>query len=233
MKQVDSFFFGSENKLFAMYHPASGFSRGQGVVICPPLFHEYYRSHFTNRRIAAELARKGYDVLRFDYSGTGDSKGNIPDRLFEIWSDEIGDALRTVRQLGGYRKVSIVAERFSAALALPWQEDLGKYVCWDPVIDAVEYRDQIDALNAASLAEHRSMPEDERAKHTETDFLGTGLRRDTIVENLTRFTKKIGANGVNSLPEGTVDIESDVEWISASLEMVYAHDVIKRVSEAM
>ena len=216
-----------------MYHPAIADSRRHGVVLCPPLFHEYYRSHFTIKRIAVELASKGYDVLRFDYSGTGDSKGIIPSRLFDAWSREIGDAITEIGQLGGYKSVSVVAARFSALLALPWQNELSKYVCWDPVLDRQRYLEQIEATNNATLAEHRSMSKEEHKMHTEKDFLGTGILRATFEQNLLNFTNRLDEECTRSLPDGTIEVNSDVDWVSANLEMIYAHDVIKRIADSI
>lgn len=233
LRQVESFFFGKNKQLFGMYHPATVYPRRHGIVICPPLFHEYYRSHFTTKRIAVELACKGYDVLRFDYSGTGDSKGDIPPLPFDAWSRDIGDAITETGQLGNYKNLSVVTARFSAALALPWRQLISKYICWDPVLDRDRYLEQIDATNSKSLADHTSMSQDERRMHAENDFLGTGVLRTTIKQSLFQFTDRLNEEGQYSLPDDSVEVHSDVSWVTAATEMIYAHDVIKQVSDAM
>lgn len=233
MRHVESFFFGRDNQLFGMYHPAGASQRRHGIIICPPLFHEYYRSHFINKRIAVDMAAKGFDVLRFDYSGTGDSNGAIPLQPFETWSRDIGDAIAEVSQLGAYKSVSVIAGRFSASLALPWQQELSKYICWDPVLDYHEYLEQIDATNKATLSEHQSLSEKELSACTENDFLGTGVLRATIEQSLTEFMNRLDRESMSSLPDRSIEVYSDVDWVSSNLEQIYAHDVIKQVTSAM
>jgi hypothetical protein len=230
---MDSLFFADDGRLFGIYHCATGYPQGHGVVVCPPLFHEYYRSHYTIKRIATELARKGFDVLRFDYSGTGDSKGSIPDRPFETWSRDIGEAISALRKLGSYSNVSVVAARFSASLALPWQGEFRNFICWDSVLDSRLYFEQIDATNNATLAEHGSMSEKERWIHAQNDFLSTGVPRATIEQDLTRFTMRIVEDRMSSLPQYAVEVNSATDWVSAKLTQIYGHDVIKRVVAAL
>ena len=66
----------------AWYH-APEVRSGQGVVICPPLGHEYISAYRSLRELADRLAAAGVAVLRFDYHGTGDSAGedDDPDRM--------------------------------------------------------------------------------------------------------------------------------------------------------
>ena len=49
--------------------------QGQAVVIAPSYGHEYARSHRNLQQLAILLSQNGFDVLRFDYAGTGDSDG--------------------------------------------------------------------------------------------------------------------------------------------------------------
>ncbi len=233
LRHAESFFFGRDKQLFGMYHPATGYPRRHGIVICPPLFHEYYRSHFTTKRIAVELAGKGYDVLRFDYSGTGDSKGAIPPLPFAAWSRDIGDAIAEVGQLGNYKSLSVFAARFSAALALPWKHLISKYICWDPVLDRNQYLEQIDAINNESLAEHATLSQEERREHAKNDFLGTGILRATLERSLLQFANRLDEEDQCSLPDDSIEVHSFFFNDTATTEMIYAHDVVKQVADAM
>jgi hypothetical protein len=233
VNQAESFYFGSGGQLFGMYHPASGYSCNHGIVICPPLFHEYYRSHFTIKRIAMELASRGYDVLRFDYSGTGDSKGNIPSDIFSVWSTDIGEAMAEIRALTGQTQVSLVATRYSASLGLPSQAEFTKFVCWDPILDHCDYAQQVDAINKMSLDEHLLFSKEERAMQVEDDYLGIGLSRTSFAQALSGFAERLDAQGLRDLPQRSVNIHSDVNWVSAGLQMIYAHEIIRQVADAM
>jgi predicted alpha/beta hydrolase len=233
VKYVESLFFGSSDHLFGMYHPAISQRRNHGVVICAPLFHEFYRSHFAIRRIAIELAQKGYDVLRFDYSGTGDSKGGIPADMFNVWSDEIGAAMTEIRHLSGCSAVTLITSRFSGSLGVPWQSSANRNLRWDPIPGYEDYMKQLDATHAALLAEHVTMSSSETARHTENDYLGTGQSREYVSEMLAAFLTRadVQLQEVNSAK--LVEIQSDLDWVSASLKTIYAHDTVSQISAAM
>ena len=233
MKHVESFFFGSDDHLFGMYHPPIGHARNHGVVVCAPLFHEFYRSHLALRQVAIGLAQKGYDVLRFDYSGIGDSKGDIPQDMFNVWSAEIGVAMAEIRQLCGCKNITLFTTRFSASLGLPWRPTAARYVCWDSIPDYMDYMRQLDATHSASLAEHRTMSSDEKNQHTEGDFLGTRWSRKAVSEMLAAFAARSDAKIQGVDPAKLVDIQSDVNWVSASLKMIYAHETVKQISDAI
>src|SRR5882757_5126910 len=63
--------------LFAWHHaPPSALRRGAGIVLCPPLGYEYMSAYPTMRILAERLAALGFDALRVDYDGTGNSAGD-------------------------------------------------------------------------------------------------------------------------------------------------------------
>lgn len=233
MKQVDSLFFGSSDHLFGLYHPAIGLQRNHGIVICAPLFHEYYRTHFAVKRVASDLAAKGYDVLRFDYTGIGDSKGDLPPDMFNRWSADIGEAMTELRQLGGSTDISLVGLRFSASLGLPWHTKVSKYVCWDAIPDHSDYAKQLDATNSTTLDEHDAMTADEVARHTDNDYLGTGLSRTSIHESLAKFSARSDAQWPAEMPAQRLDIQSDSDWVSPSLKRIYAHESSIQIVEEL
>ena len=51
-------------------------TRRAGVVLCPPLGYEYMSSYRTYRILARRLSALGFDVIRVDYDGTGNSCGD-------------------------------------------------------------------------------------------------------------------------------------------------------------
>ena len=226
---MNSFYFGPERRMFGTYHAANGARLSQGVAVCPPLFHEYYRCHFMMRRLADALAAKGYDVLRFDYVATGDSKGNYGEAEFADWSNNVSAALAELRSRGGYDTVSVVAIRAAAMLALPWEHEVERFGFWDPVLDPVAFVDELRALNEATLAQHHWLSGSERQQIAEVDYLGTGQQRAVVEESLAAFAE---APGKFVLPEGAVVVQTEMDWISGSLEMVYPHDVISKLETA-
>ena len=59
------------------------------IVICPPFAEEKKTSYRVLCEQATALAVSGVPVLRFDYSGTGDSPGKFEEGDLDVWSDDI------------------------------------------------------------------------------------------------------------------------------------------------
>ena len=230
MKNVEGFFFGEKQQLFGMFHPSTGRPRDHAVVLCPPLFHEYFRAHFALKKIATDLASSGYDVLRFDYSGTGDSKGDLEAAVFEQWSQDIGIAIAEIRSLSGPSVVSLVATRYAAALALPWQSEVANFVGFDPIVDGGDYARDIELIHEGSMQAHLQLSDTDRKRISQDDFLGTGLTRDSILDALTQFDTRI--RQIGSLPDRSVAVASETDWAQPHLEAVYAHEAIRQVTGA-
>src|SRR5262245_41582517 len=111
------FFFGRERRLYGALHEAPGTPRGTGVLLCYPGVQEYNVTHWAFRKLAGLLARDGFQVLRFDYSCTGDSQGDVRDGRLEHWVEDIAMAADELKDAGGVRKVSLVGLRLGAMLA--------------------------------------------------------------------------------------------------------------------
>ena len=70
-------------------------SRGS-IIVAPPLLTETIRTHYALKEISVGLSKVGFDVLRFDFSGCGDSAGDLREITVEHWVEdaaEIGTAL--------------------------------------------------------------------------------------------------------------------------------------------
>ena len=146
-------FFGNpDHPLFGVYHRARGTrdSSVRAAVICPPIGQEYIRSHWCLRLLAGQLARKGVDVLRFDYTGIGDSPNSICDvETVEQWYVDIGQAVRQLKKLSGAESVMLIGLRLGATLAAEfarYSDDVNSLVLWEPV-----------HVTSASLNELRKM----------------------------------------------------------------------------
>ena len=90
-RDPDPFYFGPPARpLFGCYHPPKGVNaRDSVVVLCYPVWREYMRAHRSCRQTANRLSQMGYPVLRFDYSGSGDSAGDSEQGDVEQWLVEI------------------------------------------------------------------------------------------------------------------------------------------------
>lgn len=89
-----------------------------GVVIAAPLGYEYWSTHRSLRTLAEALARSGWNALRFDWDGTGDSAGDAgdPDRM-AAWRASLAEAVKAMRA-AGVERIALVGLRFGATLAL-------------------------------------------------------------------------------------------------------------------
>nr|HEX4315325.1 alpha/beta fold hydrolase [Kofleriaceae bacterium] len=121
--------------LFGWYHAPHGAPRA-GVVICNPIGDDDIRAHRTLRHLAEQLAAAGFAALRFDFSGTGDSRGDerAPD-LVARWQADIGVALDEVRARSGAPALALVGLRLGATLAATVaaaRDDVASLVLWSP-----------------------------------------------------------------------------------------------------
>jgi len=141
---VTFFFFGSaERQLFGAYHAATakGAQRG-AAVLCPPWGPEYIASHRIFRRLAIMLAESGYNVLRFDYFGTGDSSGTREEGDLDTWYEDAALAVDELRDVAGAATITVFGLRLGAYVA--WRlaaerDDIDAVVMWDPVVDGKQY----------------------------------------------------------------------------------------------
>jgi FkbH-like protein len=148
-------YFGPTDRwLFGILHHSSG--PAKGAVLCcyplPPLYQLCYRAF---RQLAVGLAERGYDVLRFDYSGVGDSAGEPTEASVDRWSAEVKTALAYLRSRTAARSVSVVAMRVGAALAAQALGQAGtadRLVLWEPVIAGNDFVADVGALSAGSQA---------------------------------------------------------------------------------
>ncbi|MDN5865450.1 MAG: hypothetical protein L0I62_09620 [Gammaproteobacteria bacterium] len=89
-----------------------------GVIIAPPLGYEYWSAHRSLRTLGETLARAGWNVLRFDWDGSGDSAGEAsdPDRV-AAWRASLAHAVGAMRE-ASMERVALIGLRLGATLAL-------------------------------------------------------------------------------------------------------------------
>lgn len=183
---MQPFYFGSSRRpLFGLYHaPTSARAVGPGVVLCPPAGHESLRAHRAFRNLATALARAGCHVLRFDYSGSGDSGGDGEAARLADWVEDAGTAVEELRDTADLPRVSLVGLRIGAAvasLAAARRRDVERLVLWDPVVSGRAHLRALADLQRSLLA--RAFPEllpgfDPEAPEALGHPLPAGLRQD-------------------------------------------------------
>ena len=138
---------------FGWYHAASQPARRVGVVLCRPIGYEAVCSYPTYKRLAENLAASGFDVLRFDYHGTGDSAGSDadPDRV-QAWIDSTVCATSELQRLSGVSRLALFGVRLGATLAAQAAARLGgveSLVMWAPCVTGRAFARELRAANAS------------------------------------------------------------------------------------
>lgn len=148
------FFDGARGRrLLGFLHPArAGRSRG-AVLYLHPFAEERNLSHGVAVRTARKLAAAGYAVLRFDFSGCGDSEGLLEEATAEDWLAEISLAAGLLKERAGAGRLGLWGLRAGAGLAACWgrgREDLDFAALWQPVPDFKLYMTQFLRQKLAS-----------------------------------------------------------------------------------
>ena len=147
------FHFGDNDRAkYGIFHPALGDGRaGRGVVLCNSYGDEAIRSHRVLRHTAETMTHNRWNVLRFDYYGSGDSSGAHQSLMPEQSVSDIEDAIReleTVADLGG---VFLLGLRLGGTLAMraaTRRADVRGVILWDPIVDGAGFVAELKEKNS-------------------------------------------------------------------------------------
>ena len=139
-------------RCFGWFHAARAPARAMGVVLCRPMGYEALCSYRSYTRLAQILAEAGFEVLRFDYHGTGDSDGGDtdPDRV-PAWIDSITCATAELKRLGGVSRIALFGMRLGATLAVQAALRMGgvhDLVLWAPCATGRAFAREMRAASA-------------------------------------------------------------------------------------
>lgn len=152
------FYFGdSKKQLYGVYHPSTAYSQNaEAILICYPLWREYFWTHRAITQLANRLADSGFPVLRFDYYATGDSAGSTDECTLEQWLQDIETAIFELKDLSAANRVSIVGLRFGATLAalISQRIQINQLVFWDPVVNGQSYIQNMKEMHNAYIQQH-------------------------------------------------------------------------------
>ena len=183
MLPAQALYFGHPSRpLFGWYHPpvASG---GRAVVLCNPLGLDATRAHWSYRHLAERLAAAGFDVLRFDWYGTGDSAGggSEPDEV-PGWLDDLGQAIEELKQRAGVARVHLIGLRAGATLAAQVaaaRDDIETTVLWTPALTGGAWVAEMAKLHKLYL---RIVPQIDPPEPGGEELLGSFASAATIAE---------------------------------------------------
>jgi pimeloyl-ACP methyl ester carboxylesterase len=150
---MSAFFFGPpERQLFGYLHVPRGTAKG-AAVLCAPWATEYQYAHRALHFLAKRLAASGFHVLRFDYSGTGDSWGRSTDADLDRWVGEVAQAVGELRAASGIELVDLVGLRLGAVVAARAVDEIPgvrRVVLWDPIVDGDRWLTERGAAHTGS-----------------------------------------------------------------------------------
>lgn len=132
--------------LFAIRHEAvSEVATGpcpDTIICCSPIFEEKQLSHRVMVEFARLAACRGYQVLRFDYFGDGESAGEFADTSLATRREDIQAAIDHVRREFSPGRIFLLGLRLGATLAMlaaVRADELAGVVAWDPILDTGRY----------------------------------------------------------------------------------------------
>ncbi len=139
----EPFYFGQNRSCFGHYTPSQGLVQGKSVLIVPSVFGEAIRSYRVAREVTKSLARRGYDVLRFDFDGDGNSCSQMHNTSVQDWIKNIQDGYDELVTRSKAASVSVFAIRFGAGLSLIAlkERSVESFVLWDPLLSNREMYD--------------------------------------------------------------------------------------------
>ncbi len=127
-------------------------SRKHGVLMCHPLGHEYPRSYRNLQQLAIQLAQSGFDILRFDYYGTGNSQGDSEHVTAGQCASDIRSAAGYLREQSQCERLSVIGVRLGVPFAVEAKlDDLENLIAWDPVMNGKQYIEMLEKLHSKEL----------------------------------------------------------------------------------
>jgi len=162
---MKAFHFGpAERRLFGLFHPrdAAAPARG-GVLLAAPFGHEAIRTHRFYRVLSERLSRLGFDVLRFDFYGCGDSGGDDADADLQGWTQDLLAAHAQLAESAGRAVAWWLGSRLggSAALLAHASVDAAApaLALWDPVVEGMAYLEELRNKHVEALEHSFSVPD--------------------------------------------------------------------------
>ena len=147
--------------LFAVYwkNPAQPLDK---VILHVPAFAEEMNK---SRRMvtlqANAFVQRGYSVLVPDLFGTGDSVGDYGEATWQIWLDNLTDAIAWLRALGN-QTVTLWGLRAGVLLALDYIHQypgsIEDVIAWQPVLNGDAFVTQVLRLRVAAAAMKNAGP---------------------------------------------------------------------------
>lgn len=244
-------FFGeSSSPLYGVYHPPAKASfQESAFLICSPIGHEYTRTYSAIKNLAQSLATEGAHVLRFSYTGLGDSALDSDNFSVRQALQDIQLAMDELRDMSALKIISIVGVRYGALLAIEItrHHNIEKLILWEPVLSGKKYLEDTILLHKKMLADHSrfdmknigiqyssgqllghpySLQEQENMANFSAGNMSKMKAKSVTIHtsnpgdnNIEIFSRLVNLDGTRKLDVN--DNNDDGEWQSLEVENVY------------
>lgn len=143
-------------ELFGLYLPSeASVRRRHAVLLCNPFGQEAIRASRLYRVLGDRLQAAGYDVLRFDYYGTGDSAGDDTEFDLDGAVRDAACAARLLLERSSPARLSFVGLRLGGSIAALASAELPQgvdhLVLLEPVDDGAAYLSALAKANRDAL----------------------------------------------------------------------------------
>jgi exosortase A-associated hydrolase 2 len=149
----------SKGKLFALYIFGSlGQKPEQAVIYFPPFAEEMNKARRMMTLMSYHAALLGYGMLSIDLYGTGDSEGDFFDARWEIWLDDMAQAIHWLK-MQGVKRFVFIGLRLGAILALDcirlFADNVERIIMWQPIVIGKNFMTQFLRLHmVADMMQH-------------------------------------------------------------------------------
>lgn len=242
-------YFGTrERRLFGMLDPAQVRSgQAQAAVICYPWGPEYIFSHRAVRYLSRQLAGRGFDVLRFDYYGSGDSAGDDSEMRLSGSREDVIAAIEELKDICDVKTVVLIGLRLGASLAAQiaasGRNDIAALVLWDPAVSGPEHLEVLEMEWTKMAQRHSTYVGSERERRRGARYglpISEQLALDIAAIDLVSIADRLPARtlcvstesrpigpawraALESHPDGPIASEKipDIHpWVEADLETI-------------
>lgn len=154
MAELPLYFSRNGTRLFGMLHLPGIPAKDRGFVFCSPLFEEKLWAHRVFVNFARLLCGCGYHVLRFDYTGNGDSDGDFHEGTTDTYVADIMEAVLELKKIKTIKSVGLLGLRFGGTLAmltaLAPASRVDMLILWEPILDGKAYARELLRINLAT-----------------------------------------------------------------------------------
>ena len=153
LPKVNPAFFASGNyQLFSVHYRPPSIQPIGAVVISPSIGHEYTRGYRNLQQLAVQLSRVGFEVLRFDFAGTGNSEGDCSELNVNLMLQNLVDARDYLAKQAAADHIAVVGLRLGGTLASRVTPGtFSQTVLWDPIESGNAFLNQVDQFHDQEL----------------------------------------------------------------------------------